>query len=134
VERYAEQLTPDQRSVLEVASVCGVEFRLSTVAHVLGIDIASLAQACEELARSQRWLKDVSPARQPTGLDARYAFRHSLYREVLYKRVSPFARAEFHRKASTWLERERNEVRNASPARVTPRFHVRGQPMPAPIQ
>ena len=114
--------------------MCGVEFRLSTVAHVLGTDVASLAQACEELARSQRWLKDVSAARQPTDPDARYAFRHSLYREVLYKRISPFARAEFHRKASACLERERNEVCSASPARVTPHFDVRGQPMPVLIQ
>ncbi len=132
VERYAEQLAPDQRCVLEAASVCGVEFRLSTVAHVLETDVASLAQACEELARSQRWLKDVSTARQATDPDARYAFRHSLYREVLYKRISPFARAEFQRRESAWLERE--EGCNGSAVPVTSHGDVRGQPMPVLIQ
>jgi predicted ATPase/DNA-binding winged helix-turn-helix (wHTH) protein len=134
VERYVEQLTPTQRSVLEAASVCGAEFRLSTLAYVLDTDVAPLAQACEELARCQRWLKDASPAGQPMDLDARYAFRHSLYREVLYKRISPLVRAEFHRKALARLECERDEGGNASGPRPRSRRDVRGQPMPAMIQ
>ena len=33
--RTTAELTPEQRSLLETASVCGVQFRLSTVARVL---------------------------------------------------------------------------------------------------
>ena len=35
IERYIGQLTLDQLALLEAASVCGVEFRLATVARVL---------------------------------------------------------------------------------------------------
>ena len=36
VERHIDRLEPAQRAVLEAASVCGLEFRISTVAAALG--------------------------------------------------------------------------------------------------
>ena len=51
------QLAPGERALLEAASVCGVEFRLATVARVLERDVASVAESCAELARRQRWLR-----------------------------------------------------------------------------
>jgi len=116
VERYVEELTPDQRVVLHTASVCGVEFSLSALANALGGDIASVAETCEELVRGQRWLKEVSPAGQAMTADPRYAFRHSLYREVLCKRMSCFARAQLHHRMASWQERERSGRYSAAPA------------------
>src|SRR6185295_6188033 len=92
VERYVEQLEPDQRTLLEAASVCGVELRLPIVAQALGRDLASVERSCAELARRQRWLTELPemPCAHPQApLDAGYAFRHALYREVLYKRIGP---------------------------------------------
>src|SRR4029453_8572857 len=51
IERYVEELTPEQRSLLEAASVCGVQFRLSTVARVLDTDALALAARCAEVSR-----------------------------------------------------------------------------------
>jgi DNA-binding winged helix-turn-helix (wHTH) protein len=134
VERYVAELRPHQRAVVDAASVCGVEFPLSAVADVLGIDAASVAQTCEELVRSHRWLKEVAPAGQTMTTEARYAFRHALYREVLCKRMSPFARAELHRRMVAWQERQRNERRNASVARLRAHSAVRAELVPAPMQ
>lgn len=105
VEQYLEQLRPDQRLVLQAASVCGLEFGLATVAHLLGADVASVARACMELVHSRRWLKDAPAARHEAAHDARYAFRHRLYREVLYQRIGQLARLEFHRRLQAWLAR-----------------------------
>ena len=108
VERYVEELTPDQRAVLDAASVCGADFSLSALANALGADVASIAETCEELVRGQRWLKEVSPAGQTMTADPRYGFRQSHYREVLCKRMSRFARAQLHDRMASWQERERS--------------------------
>ncbi|HEY5898525.1 MAG TPA: AAA family ATPase [Burkholderiales bacterium] len=112
IERYIRELTPEERSLLEAASVCGVEFRLATLAHTLGRDIASLAESCAELARRQRWLSDAKEG---------YGFRHALYREVLYQRIAPLARVDLHRKVARALEPGRRESPSVSAAELA--FH-----------
>lgn len=131
IEHYIQQLTPGQLALLEAASVCGVEFRLGTVAQVLECDGASLAESCVELARRQRWLSDV-PLEQPGAVpDAGYVFRHALYREVLYKRIGPLARVGLHRKVAATLERERASGRNVSAAELASHFELGQEPMQA---
>src|SRR4029453_8816022 len=85
-------------SLLEAASVCGVQFRLSTVARILDVDPMTLAGPCAELARCPRWLKDLPRRAESPPSESGYVFRHALYREVLYKRVGRLARVELHRK------------------------------------
>jgi len=131
VERYVEQLEPDQRALLEAASVCGVELRLPIVAQALGRDVASVARSCAELAHRQRWLTEATPADQAAVLDAGYAFRHALYREVLYKRIGRPARVELHRKVGASLERERAEGRTVSAAELASHFELGREPMAA---
>ncbi len=131
VERYVEQLEPDQRALLEAASVSGVELRLPVVAQVLGRDVASVAQSCADLARRQRWLTDVTPIQDLAALDAAYAFRHALYREVLYNRLGRPARVELHRNVAASLERERAEGRNVSAAELASHFELGREPMAA---
>lgn len=131
VERYVEQLEPEQRTLLEAASVCGVELRLPLVAQALERDLASVARLCEELARRRRWLMEVTPAQPVAALDAGYAFRHALYREVLYKRLGRPARVDLHRKVAASLERERAEGRNVSAAELASQFELGREPMAA---
>jgi len=119
IERYMQQLAPGERALLEAASVCGVEFRLATVARVLERDAASLAQSCAELARRQRWLSET---------DGGYAFRHTLYREVLYQRIAPLMRVELHRKVAGALECERAEAAKVSAAELAFHFEQGGEP------
>ena len=131
IERYIRQLTPDQRALLDAASVCGVQFRLGTVARVLERDVASLAEICVELARRQRWLTEVPLAQDGALADAGYAFRHELYRKVLYERIGALARAELHRKAAAALEREHVEGGKVSSAELAFHFELGRDPMPA---
>lgn len=131
VERYVEQLEPDQRALLEAASVCGVELRLPVVARALGHDVAAVARSCDELARRRRWLKEAPPASPTEAQEAAYVFRHDVYREVLYKRLGRTARIDLHRKVAASLERERAEGRHVSAAELSSHFELGGEPMAA---
>jgi DNA-binding winged helix-turn-helix (wHTH) protein len=132
IERYIERLEPDGRALLEAASVCGVEFRLSTIAQVLGADVVCLAESCAELVRGQRWLRDLPSAPKNDGLsDLGYAFRHALYREVLYRRMARQARVALHRKVATALEQERAVGRDVSGAELASHFELGREYMPA---
>jgi DNA-binding winged helix-turn-helix (wHTH) protein len=131
IERYIQQLMPGDRALLEAASVCGVEFRSGTVARMLERDVASSAESFAELARQQRWLSEVPLAPCAGMPDAGYAFPHALYREVLYRRIGPLARVDFHRKAAAALERERADGRDVSAAELASHFELGRDPMPA---
>ena len=130
IERYVEDYA-EQRSLLEAASVCGVQFRLSTVARVLDVDAMALAEACAELARGQRWLKDLRSRANSAALESGYVFRHALYREVLYKRVGRLARVELHRKVAAALERERAQGLNVGAAELASHLDLAREPMAA---
>ena len=56
IDHYIARLTLEQRSVLEAAAVCGVEFRVETLATVLEQDVASVAAICDALARALLWV------------------------------------------------------------------------------
>jgi predicted ATPase/DNA-binding winged helix-turn-helix (wHTH) protein len=136
VERYLHELTPRQRSVLEAASVCGTQFRLSTLADVLEGGVALLGGACAELVRRQRWLREAPSGQAGPPTDGAFVFRHPVYREVLYKRLDRVARVELHRRLEGSLDRERAEPGPAASivgirtARVE-RDRCSGVPMPA---
>ena len=131
IERYVRQLTEEQHKLLDAASVCGVQFRLATLARVLECDVAGLAEACAELARRQRWLTEVPLAQDAALADAGYAFRHELYRKVLYERIGALARAELHRKVAVALERERADAGKVAAAELAFHFELGREPVPA---
>ena len=132
IERYVEELTPEQRSLLEAASVCGVQFRLSTVARVLDADAMALADVVRR-GRARPALAEGPCARAPTAPPAEsgYVFRHALYREVLYKRVGRLARVELHRKVAAALERERAQGLNVGAAELASHLDLGREPMAA---
>ena len=105
VEQYFARLTPEQQAALEVASACDPEFRLSTVARMLGRDVAALAASWSELARGKRWLRDAPSSQR--GDEALYSFRHAVYREVLRKRLGRFAFAELQGRVAASLVDDR---------------------------
>jgi len=121
VERYLHELTPRQRSVLEAASVCGSQFRLSTLADVLESGVSLLGGACAELVRRQRWLREAPSAHEVAPADGAYVFRHGIYREVLYKRLDGLARVELQRRLESSLDRKRDATPLAAPMVATRR-------------
>jgi tetratricopeptide (TPR) repeat protein len=131
IGQYADRLTAEERVLLEAASVCGMDFRLNTVAEVLERDIAAVARACAGLARQQRWLIDVPLDLAGSTRDTRYAFRHALYREVLQKQIDPVGRAELHRKIAVVLEGERAEGADVAAVELASHFELGRELMPA---
>ncbi|MCB1954581.1 MAG: AAA family ATPase [Rhodocyclaceae bacterium] len=105
IARQSDCLPDDHRALLEAASICGVEFRASTVADALGGDVHRTVAQCDVLARQQQWLESTSVESLPDGgLEARYAFRHALYRHVFYERAGAMTHARLHRRIAAALE------------------------------
>jgi DNA-binding winged helix-turn-helix (wHTH) protein/tetratricopeptide (TPR) repeat protein len=101
IERQIERLPAEQRAILEAASACGVEFRAQGVADLLGLDARTVAAACDDLVRRRYWLRDAGVTALHEGaIDTRYAFRHVLYKHVLYQRLTAARRVGYHRQAA----------------------------------
>jgi len=107
IDHYIAKLGIEQRALLSAAAVCGVEFRASTVSHALERDGVWVDQACEELAREQLWLRSPRLHEGSYAPEQPYSFRHALFRQVLYERTAPLARAQLHRKVRVALEKDR---------------------------
>ena len=109
IEKHIDRLAPDAQRLLEAASFCGVEFRATTLSTVLGQELQSITAQCDDLAQRQYWLQHVAIVELPDGtLDARYAFRHALYRHVFYQRQGVSTRVQMHRRVAAALERGRS--------------------------
>ena len=131
IDHYIARLSNEERSLLSAAAVCGTEFRVDTTALVLESDPATVEQACGDLAR-KRLLVAVADARK-AGATPRpsYSFRHALFRQVLYERISVAARGELHRKAGNALERERAHGLPVAAAELAMHFERGGAAMAA---
>jgi DNA-binding winged helix-turn-helix (wHTH) protein len=107
IDHYIAKLGAEQRMLLSAAAVCGREFRASTVADALERDGAWVGETCEELARAQLWLRSRRTHQGSDTPEYPFSFRNALFRQVLYERTPPSARAHLHRKVGAALERER---------------------------
>jgi predicted ATPase/DNA-binding winged helix-turn-helix (wHTH) protein len=107
IDHYIDRLGPEQRSLLAAAAVCGVEFRVETLALALGRDSAAVALACDDLVRGQVWLAAPRGGDASTVLELPCAFKHALFRQMLYDRTPPSVRLQLHRDVGAALERER---------------------------
>jgi predicted ATPase len=105
IERQLDRLTPEVRRMLEAASAVGSEFSTAAVAAALEEREEPVDEWCEDLAGRELFLR-------PRGIDAaaagaiagRYEFRHALYRQVLYERMSATRRVRLHRRIGEWQE------------------------------
>ena len=99
IERNLERLNPDEQAVLEAASVAGAEFPVAAVAAAVERPLNSVEASCTRLSRQQQFVELGGIAEWPDGtVAARFQFLHSLYRDILYDRVSPGRRVELHRR------------------------------------
>lgn len=97
IEYRVDARPPDERELLEVASVAGPTFRAGDVAAALGVDVEVVERQCSRIARSIGYLGKADPDAE------RYAFRHALYQQVLYERVEATRRVRCHRAIGTSL-------------------------------
>jgi DNA-binding winged helix-turn-helix (wHTH) protein/tetratricopeptide (TPR) repeat protein len=131
IDHYIARLGGEQRALLAAAAVCGVEFRVDTLALAQGRDIASVALACDELMREHVWL---APPRAGDGgdvLEPPYSFKHALFRQVLYDRTPPSVRMQLHRDVGAALERERTSGVAVPASELAMHFDRGRQPMAA---
>jgi DNA-binding SARP family transcriptional activator len=89
-------LPPEERAVLERASVIGREFEVEPLAELVReIDREHVIASLESL-----WLKQLVDARPDGG----FRFRHQLIAEVAYEAIPKTLRADLHERLADWIE------------------------------
>jgi DNA-binding SARP family transcriptional activator/type II secretory pathway predicted ATPase ExeA len=105
IGQQLDQLGPEDREVLEAASVAGREFSAAAVAATLDRGEEQTEARCAALARQGRFLQPRGSAEWPDGtIASRYSFIHDLYQEVLYDGVPAGRRARLHGRCGARLE------------------------------
>ena len=131
IDHYLAKLSDERRQLLSAAAVCGLQFSIDTLARVLGRDTLWVADACDQLLREQVWLVtsgEVDPGLSPETL---YAFRHALFRQALYDRLAPSARANLHQKVGLALEGQRDAATTVAAAELAMHFDRGRAPLAA---
>lgn len=131
IDHYIVGLAGERRALLAAAAVCGMEFRIDTLARVLGRDAVHIAEICAELVRERLWLMAARPAEQLDGVGRSYAFRHALFRERLHEGTPLSARTELHRGTGAALEEERAAGVDVTAAELATHFDLGRSPMTA---
>jgi hypothetical protein len=113
IEWRIGQLDDDQRRVLAVGSVAGMEFSAASVAAALGSTPADVETWCDELVRRHLFIRSVGTGEWPDRTVAlRYRFVHALHQNALYHGIPTERRRELHR-----LIAEREELGHGDRAR-----------------
>jgi tetratricopeptide (TPR) repeat protein len=95
-----EEVSPPSRELLNAAAVFEREFALDMLAQVCEFAGCKFFDAIDELERADLLTRD----REDTGI---LNFRQSLMRQLLYREMSSFRRAELHYRAASASERLR---------------------------
>ena len=110
IEPRLERLAADELHLLEVASVAGPEFAAHAVARAsppssdLG-DVEYVERLCDAHVRRQEILRPAGESVWPDGAESgQYAFRHALYQQVTYQRLSSSVRRRLHQTIGDHLE------------------------------
>jgi DNA-binding winged helix-turn-helix (wHTH) protein/predicted ATPase len=98
IEQQIARLPLDAQELLEAASVAGATFAVETVAAGSGRSRDDIARQCDLWQRQGYFLEAGGVERWPDGTrTVCYRFRHDLYYEVLYDRLSAWRRLQLHR-------------------------------------
>jgi tetratricopeptide (TPR) repeat protein len=105
IERNLDRLSPDEQSILQSASVTGVQFSAAAVAAAVERPLNEIETCCGRLSRREQFGRAEGDSEWPDGtVAACFSFRHALYRDVLYGRVPAGGRVELHRRVVARLE------------------------------
>ncbi|HKT46205.1 MAG TPA: AAA family ATPase [Candidatus Acidoferrales bacterium] len=97
IELQFQQLSEIEQRVLRSASVAGERFSVWAIATAADLDSGGVEAVCEKLAERLQFIRFSGIHELPNGeLTAHYDFLHSLYREVLYRRISEVSRSRLH--------------------------------------
>ena len=97
IEQRLDRLSPDERTVLEAASVAGMECSSVAIAAGLENTVEWVEEHCEELVRRHQFLSSAWLVELPDGtVTPRHRFIHVLYRDVPYRLMAPMRRSQIH--------------------------------------
>jgi predicted ATPase len=105
IELLLDRLSEAAQRVLEAASVVGMVSSAAAVAAGVQDTLEAVEEQCASLARHGPFLEADGVEAWPNGTVAgRYRFRHTLYQDVLYERVTAPRRLRLHRQIGAALE------------------------------
>jgi tetratricopeptide (TPR) repeat protein len=91
-------VSPEERKVLEAASVAGADFSAAAVAAGVEQTTEAVETHCDGLVKREHFLQTRGTTEWPDGTTAaRYGFVHALYQEVLYEQTSASRRIRLHK-------------------------------------
>ena len=112
---------PQGRTVAQFAAVIGREFSFDILQQVTALDSSELNTTLDHLGQSDIvQLVDTRPPR-------RYAFRHSLLRDVAYELLLRSNRREIHAKIATLLESEWPDIASGQPELLAYHYSCAGK-------
>lgn len=134
IEQHLEQVSSEEQTILEAASVAGVAFSAATVAAGVEREVEVVEAHCAALARRGQFVQARGTADWPDGtVAARYGFIHALYQEVLYDRVPAGQRMRMHQQIGVRLEVGYGEQAREIAAELAEHF-VRARDAPRAVQ
>ncbi len=105
IEYQIEQISPEDRELLEAASVAGIEFSAAAVAAGVTEEVEAVETRCTILARRGQLVQERGTSAWPDGtIAAKYGFIHALHHEVLYDGVPAGRKTRLHRQIGLWTE------------------------------
>ncbi|MGH8072408.1 MAG: AAA family ATPase [Candidatus Entotheonellia bacterium] len=105
IEQQLHQVGPEDRGLLEVASIAGREFSAAAVAAVVNQDTEDIEARLTVLAQHGQFVRSAGLVEWPDGtVAAGYGFLHDLYREILYDQVPPSRKRRWHLQIGAWKE------------------------------
>lgn len=96
-----DRLQPDERLVVELASVIGKEFYRGALSELAPPAVRERLDGCLESLRRKEF---VEPAGTYWIDEPVYRFHHALIRDAAYRRLLKETRAELHERVSVWFE------------------------------
>jgi DNA-binding winged helix-turn-helix (wHTH) protein/predicted ATPase len=125
IQRQIARRSPEARSILEAASVAGMEFVATAVASALELEPERVDTVCEQLAHEGHFLRPAGIAEWRDGtISGKFAFRHALYQQVLYLGVSDARRVRLHRRIGEREELGHGERAGDVAARLAVHFSL----------
>jgi len=117
----------DEQRLLESASVAGIAFSAAAIAAAGDLPLAEAEDRCAELAQRMSFLQRTGEVEWPDGTVATgFRFRHQLFWEAVYQRMTVTRRAILHRRVGERVEnayRDRSEEISAELARHFEQAH-----------
>jgi DNA-binding winged helix-turn-helix (wHTH) protein/tetratricopeptide (TPR) repeat protein len=105
IERQIEMCTPQERRLLQAASVEGPEFSIAGIAAALGDKADRIEMRCRKLAQRNQFLQFAGIRGTPAGRHRYYRFIHALYQSTCYQLLPEERQAQFHRRVAEFMEK-----------------------------